>query len=463
MAGFNEAPIVQKLAVPGVTLLILFLGYSSQYLFHTSTDLAPGPPSRSQSYTFNGLLLCLWFTYYKSCTVDPGRYVFTSKVLELPPDDDDRTTAATNANNLNSYARWCRKCEAPKPPRAHHCRTCRRCIPKMDHHCPWTTNCVSLTTLPHFIRFLIYTNLSLGYLSYLLFLRFAALWGDRHLPAYLGPSLAALIHLALLAAVNFFTSLALGIMFSTTAYNWLFNMTTIESWESDRHEDLVASRGGRAWWDAGRGPYERVEFPYDLGLFANLAQAMGTRNPLAWLFPFAGGPRVTPTEGEGTGWTYEENGFNTREGMWPPPDPSKMRTGRGRRVWPGARANLAADENAPPQYSTPAEDMAAFRRRQEADLRRWEGSKSELMAELEEVDDYDMLDEDGYDLDNPSAAAGAEWTNSDGERLRDYGVDEDAELDEVGLQAQSVDQADDDVPLAELLRRRKIRQKDGEE
>lgn len=39
--------------------------------------------------------------------------------------------------------RWCRKCWAPKPERAHHCSFCKRCVLKMDHHCPWlANNCV---------------------------------------------------------------------------------------------------------------------------------------------------------------------------------------------------------------------------------------------------------------------------------------------------------------------------------
>lgn len=33
--------------------------------------------------------------------------------------------------------KWCRKCWAPKPERAHHCSVCGRCVLKMDHHCPW--------------------------------------------------------------------------------------------------------------------------------------------------------------------------------------------------------------------------------------------------------------------------------------------------------------------------------------
>ena len=39
-------------------------------------------------------------------------------------------------------ARWCFKCQAPKPPRSHHCALCGKCVLKMDHHCPWINNCV---------------------------------------------------------------------------------------------------------------------------------------------------------------------------------------------------------------------------------------------------------------------------------------------------------------------------------
>ncbi|KJZ77552.1 Palmitoyltransferase PFA4 [Hirsutella minnesotensis 3608] len=432
MAGFNDAPLIQHIAVPAVCLLIAFLSYFSQYLFHCST-LDPGPPSLTETIIFNGLLLCLWLSYYKAVTVDPGRYVFHEQVIE-------------------SEGNWCKKCVAPKPPRAHHCRHCGRCVPKMDHHCPWTRNCVSMTTFPHFLRFLVYANLSLWTLARLLWQRFYALWEQRHLPAYLGPSLQALIALALASLVCFVTTLALGIMLVTTVRSWLFNCTMIEGWELDRHEAII-DRGGRDWWDV-TGPegrlvrFERVEFPYDIGLYANMSQAMGTYNFLLWFFPLAGNPTIDKA-GRGEGWQWEENGFNRKEGMWPPVDPEKIR--RTTHKWPATQSH---DKAQPLDAELdPAEQKRAFMRRQQEDARR----RNTMMAELEEVDDYETPGAPYEHEQAPGSDSDEKrgWVNSDGERLRDYGVDEEAEdaVFEASL-------SEDEVPLGELVRRRRIVYKD---
>ena len=50
--------------------------------------------------------------------------------------------------------RWCKKCSALKPPRAHHCTMCGRCILKMDHHCPWTGNCIGYANYQQFLLIL---------------------------------------------------------------------------------------------------------------------------------------------------------------------------------------------------------------------------------------------------------------------------------------------------------------------
>lgn len=61
--------------------------------------------------------------------------------------------------------------------------SCNRCIPKMDHHCPWTANCVSHFTFPHFVRFLFYAVVGMSYLETLLFERASIVWASRNLPS----------------------------------------------------------------------------------------------------------------------------------------------------------------------------------------------------------------------------------------------------------------------------------------
>ena len=56
----------------------------------------------------------------------------------------------------------------------------RRCIPKMDHHCPWTINCVSHRTFPHFFRFLFYAVTAMIYLEYFTFVRIGFIWERRN-------------------------------------------------------------------------------------------------------------------------------------------------------------------------------------------------------------------------------------------------------------------------------------------
>ena len=53
----------------------------------------------------------------------------------------------------------------------------------MDHHCPWTVNCVSHRTLPHFFQFLCYAVMSMSYLEVFLYLQIAELWSNRNLPS----------------------------------------------------------------------------------------------------------------------------------------------------------------------------------------------------------------------------------------------------------------------------------------
>lgn len=120
MMALFSVPSIEAFAIPGVSLLIAFLAYSSQFLFH---HIEPSPLSSNQAIWFNSFVLGIWWCYYNACTVNPGPKGWVDK-LETKGDSQDESEDST----LQKGLRWCRKCSAIKPPRAHHCRQCGRYV-----------------------------------------------------------------------------------------------------------------------------------------------------------------------------------------------------------------------------------------------------------------------------------------------------------------------------------------------
>lgn len=110
-----ELPSLNTIAVPTVLCLISFLAFSSQYLF---LYIDPRPLNSKEYLTFNLLISCLLICYFRAIRTDPGR---------VPPVRDSEESASTAINGVvKPRQRWCRKCDAYKPPRAHHCKICGR-------------------------------------------------------------------------------------------------------------------------------------------------------------------------------------------------------------------------------------------------------------------------------------------------------------------------------------------------
>jgi palmitoyltransferase len=103
------------------------------------------------------LYMLLNWCYTTAVFTPPGSTTNDNGYSTLP------THAVPVASSLtvksNGELRFCKKCQARKPDRAHHCSTCRRCVLKMDHHCPWLATCVGLRNHKAFLLFLIYTSL----------------------------------------------------------------------------------------------------------------------------------------------------------------------------------------------------------------------------------------------------------------------------------------------------------------
>lgn len=95
----------------------------------------------------------------------------------------------------------------------------------------------------------------------------------------MGPTIGQLIHLFILFVVNSFTVFALGILLLRNIWTIGSNTTTIETWEIERHATLVRRArvlGGYLEGPGGIRVYiKKQEYPYDIGIWTNIKQAMG--------------------------------------------------------------------------------------------------------------------------------------------------------------------------------------------
>ncbi|KAF4210136.1 hypothetical protein CNMCM5878_004885 [Aspergillus fumigatiaffinis] len=394
---------ISQLAIPFVCALISFLAYPSQLFFYYFEEA----PLRSQEFwRLNIFALCIWVCYYRACTVDPGR---------IPKDWTPSNLKQLEKDCAGGRQRWCRRCEAFKPPRAHHCKTCQRCIPKMDHHC-------------------------MGYLETLLFERASIVWSSRHLPSYLGPSLGQLIHLFILLVVNSLTWLALFILLLRSVWSLALNTTTIESWEIERHETLLRRARHFGGYLSGPGGIQvrikKQEFPYDIGIWSNIKAGMGgSANVLSWFWPFAATPDPS------TGLEFEVNGFEDPNLSWPPPDPDRI-------PLPAKREDMSADIAAADASYHRAVQARNMQRSNDAShsggghiqrRKRFHDRFNENKAKERDSESESDSSDDGEVHDGEEG-----WKNSEGDRLRDFGVDEEAEFYD-----------EEDIPLGILIQRRR--------
>uniref|UniRef100_A0A1I8F879 Palmitoyltransferase n=1 Tax=Macrostomum lignano TaxID=282301 RepID=A0A1I8F879_9PLAT len=233
--------VAQRLGALLVCLVIL-LTASVVFVFYTC--LLP-------AVYFESRLRCLWhllfghwllvnivFHYYCAAFSDPGS----------PP-----------AGCTFPVVGVCRRCVAPKPPRAHHCAVCKRCVLRMDHHCPWINSCVGLYNYKHFVLFCVYMLAGCVYVA----LVAAPVYNDHFYSWDRDDDYATVHHMVYYEIV--LTSAVALVLGCLTAYHVFLasrNETCIETHINRRMAKSMLAKG------------LTYRNPYDLGWRKNLRQAL---------------------------------------------------------------------------------------------------------------------------------------------------------------------------------------------
>lgn len=195
MLAFTKSRMIAFIGV-GLVIIFCYLPYIFIYL----PVIRPNHPTLSPTLFILislGTILIFW-TYFHSVFQDPGFSTHAEEMMLSPfevteiKEESQKTKQQIiqkksklqqlkSANPVDRFSEeknietelnslylsqlrkytFCFFCNGLKPLRCHHCKTCQRCVMRMDHHCPWTGNCVGQDNQKFFVQFLFYASLTL--------------------------------------------------------------------------------------------------------------------------------------------------------------------------------------------------------------------------------------------------------------------------------------------------------------
>ncbi|KAH8672856.1 DHHC palmitoyltransferase-domain-containing protein [Tricladium varicosporioides] len=301
----------------GATYFPLFFVYSltswAVWVESAIGFLPSDSAGKGTSFLGIAIYLLLNWSYTTAVFTSPGTTTASSNGYNSLP-----THAHPPATNFtvksNGELRFCKKCNARKPDRAHHCSTCRTCVLKMDHHCPWLATCVGLRNYKAFLLFLIYTTL-------FCFLCFAVsatwVWREIMNDGQYEESLMP-VNYVMLAVISGIIGLVLA---GFTGWHILLasrGQTTIECLEKTRylsplrksmqHQQIAQTMDHSPAYEEYLDEQDSEKLPsaFDLGWKRNLLHLFGTRKAL-WAFP------IVTTTGDGWSWEPSPKWLDARE------------------------------------------------------------------------------------------------------------------------------------------------------
>lgn len=248
----SDAPPLEGTMPVIIVLHIIAMLYSAfVFVYMPAAGIALDSPT---SLIFHSIIFLVLASYARAAQSDPGAVPDTGAWRKecCPPPQ------LTEKKVTNGKARWCKKCGAHKPDRAHHCSALGRCVLRMDHYCMWIGNAVGFGNHKYFMLFLLYVNAACSML------------GISILQLLVQATLPPLTTFLLIGAEGLTLLLSSILVPFLTFHCGLLakNMTTIELCER-----------------LGDGKVESNA--YDVGIYANVCSIMG-HNPLLWLLPIGG-------------------------------------------------------------------------------------------------------------------------------------------------------------------------------
>lgn len=258
--GYNKFKRKALTVLPVVFVVVIIM---CLYLIYTFYHIIPlihenKEAGITQVVIFNIFVLMTLICFVLSIVTKPGEIPNTPEWRIKAVEGGAQSDVISKELKSNGERRYCKWCAKYKPDRAHHCRVCRTCVLKMDHHCPWISNCVGWGNHKYLLLLILYSAISCSFITITIA---PTLNKSLNMKTIQFGDIVALLLAEILSAF------LVVVLFSFFFFHlWLvFNsMTTIEFCEKSRNSSYT-----NMWFR---------------GYMHSFMQVFGT-NPLLWIFP----------------------------------------------------------------------------------------------------------------------------------------------------------------------------------